>query len=182
MTLDSQSLHLSNAGYQQNLDLNLNFAQRQAFMANTMFSIDITYPAQALSSGFQQVYQLALNAPGFGFNNAPGTANFVAGTNVGYGGPTPDHTFTLTVDYSSALPAIIASVGAGNTPGYVQLVFAMNSDSNHPDFYFDNARLFTPAPEPSTIVLAGIACAATLSFAAKRRRKPIAEARCKSCQ
>ena len=106
-------------------------------MANTMFSIDITYPAQTLTSGFSQIYQVALNAPGFGFNNAPGTTNAVVGTTFGYGGPTSDHTFTLSFDYSSALPAIISNVGAGNTPGYVQIIFATNSDASHPDFYFD---------------------------------------------
>src|SRR5215470_5848555 len=68
VTLDSQSLHLNNAGFQQSLDFNLNFAQRQAFMANTMFSIDITYPAQSLTTGFSQIFQVALNAPGAGFN------------------------------------------------------------------------------------------------------------------
>jgi hypothetical protein len=171
VTLDSQSLHLSNAGYQQSLDLNLSFAQRQAFMANTMFSIDITYPAQTLSSGFSQIYQVALNAPGYGFSNAPGTANPVASTTFGYGAATSDHTFTLSLDYSSALAAIAAaSSGSGGIPSYVQIVFATNSDAAHPDFYFDNARLST-VPEPSSITLAALAGAAMGAFMLKRHRK-----------
>jgi hypothetical protein len=168
VTLGTSSLHLSNAGYQQSLDLSLNFAQRQAFMANNTFSIDITYPAQTFTSGFSQIYQVALNAPGFGFNSAPGTASPVAGSNFGYGGPTSDHTFTLSFNYSSALAAIAtAAAGSGGVPNYVQIIFATNSDANHPDFYFDNARL-SSVPEPSCLALLTLSAGALFT---SRRRK-----------
>jgi hypothetical protein len=162
VTLGSESLEVTQAGYQQNLAISLSGSQRTAFMNDNTLSFDITYPAQTFTSGFSQIYQLALNAPGYGFNNFPGTANPVAGAGVGYGGVTGDQTIHVSLNYSSALGSITPS------PGYIQLIFALNSDANHPNFFFDNVTL-SSVPEPTTLALAGLGGLASLM--ALRRKK-----------
>jgi hypothetical protein len=171
VTLGSSSLHLSHAGYQQNLAKKLEYTTGDvaAFFANDTFQIDVTYPAQTAVSGYQQIYQLALNASGFGFNNFPGTVNPVAGSNVGYGGPTSDNTFTLSFYYGGSIGA-----GAGQispTSSYIELIFSTNSDgATHPDFYFDNARLVTAVPEPASVVLAGLGSLMLIGIGRRCRR------------
>ena len=65
---------------------------------------------------------------------------------MGYGAATPVHTYTLTLNYASHLDVnggpIITS--GANADGYVEYIMATNSDTLHPDFYFDNARFYTP--------------------------------------
>jgi hypothetical protein len=45
-------------------------------------------------------------------------------------------------------------------PGWVEIIFATNSDGTHNNFYFDNAQLLVP--EPATMTLFGLGLAALL--------------------
>jgi Dockerin type I domain len=165
VTLGSSSLHVTASGYTQDLAIKLQnnpadtVANHQSllpdFFSNRALAIDITYPAQVAApgdqSGYQQIYGVALNVQGYGFVEQ-GNANPLPGTNVGYGNgmggelPTATHTYTLVINYGSHLDVnggpIITSGATAAT--YAEFIFSTNGDSNHSDFYFDNARLFTP--------------------------------------
>jgi hypothetical protein len=155
ITLGSQSLELNQAGYQQNLAIKLEYgtdvfnstSDKTDFANNRAFAMDITYGPYTgaqndLASNYQQIYEVALNASGYGFNSL--TINPVPGTNHYY--PTdgitasPAYTYTMSVNYSSAL----ASYTPGVNGGYAEFILTTNSDANHGTFYFDNARLYTP--------------------------------------
>lgn len=150
-TEGSQSLHMIKSGWNQNLAIGLNYNQRVQFMAHNKFKIDITVPADVVggedgTDGYAQIYNFTINAEGYGwhdqFTSVPLNFYFWEGSG--------QRTATLEVDYSaikSSMPAI---------PGYVELVFATNSSSNRGNFYFDNARLTDPIPEPATIALLGL--------------------------
>jgi hypothetical protein len=155
VTNGSSSLHVTATGYTQDLSIKLQMNptdpaanhpdMRPAFFTNQVFAVDITYPAQTQTTGYQQIYGVALNTQNYGFVEQ-GTANPLPGTSVGYGGPTPVHTYTLALNYASHLdvnggPIITSGASADS---YVEYVMATNSDSLHPDFYFDNARFYTP--------------------------------------
>ena len=161
VALGSTSLHVTATGYAQDLAIKLQDypadpvanhpSLMPAFFSNRALAIDITYPAQNATGGYQQIYGVALNADGYGFIEQ-GSSNPLPGTMVGYGDgqggalATPDHTFTLVINYGSHLDVgggpIITSGPTAAT--YAEFIFATNGDSSHPDFYFDNARLFTP--------------------------------------
>ena len=161
VTLGSTAIHVTASGYTQDLAIKLQDnpsdpvanhpSLMPAFFANRALAIDVTYPAQNAASGFQQIYGVALNAAGYGFTEQ-GSSNPLPGTSAGYGNgqgealATPDHTFTLVINYGSHLDVnggpIITSGPSMAT--YAEFIFATNGDSSHPDFYFDNARLFTP--------------------------------------
>jgi hypothetical protein len=153
-TLGSQSLEVSFAGYNQDLAIKLEYATDLSgnsamadFLKDKKFSIDITYPAQNDPSGYQEIYQLVLNATGYGYTNAPGPgqANPVTGTHVNYGaGPTNNNTFTLSFNYGSLIGTGQSQIPP--TANYAEIIFTTNTDgtSPHDQFYFDNARLYTP--------------------------------------
>lgn len=153
VTLGDYSLRLFyfTGGYSQNLAIKLqSVGAIPDFLANNTFAIDITYPAQSLSTGFQEIYELALNADGYGFHSVGGVP--YPGSHVDYGGPTSDYTYTLSFNYGSLLNANGGPIAAN--PNYVEFILSTNSDgANHRTFFFDNARLIT-VPEPSSIVLA----------------------------
>jgi hypothetical protein len=153
-TLGSQSLELQYTGYNQNLGIKLEYANDAFngngdltdFFNNRAFAIDITYgpysgAQNTLTSSYQEMYQIALNGPGFGFNNLTGTTNPVAGTHVeGFpsnGTASPAYTFTMSANYKAALDQF-------NSEGYAEFILSTNSDANHGTFYFDNARFYTP--------------------------------------
>lgn len=159
--LGSTSLHVTASGYTQDVALKLQNnpsdpvanhpSEMPAFFGNRALAIDITYPAQNATSGFQQIYGVALNAQGYGFIEQ-GSTNPLPGTNVGYGDgqggalATPNRTYTLVINYGSHLDVNggpIITTGA-NAATYAEFILATNGDASHPDFYFDNARLFTP--------------------------------------
>ncbi|HEY2762090.1 MAG TPA: dockerin type I domain-containing protein [Pirellulales bacterium] len=161
VTLGSTAIHVDASGYMQDLSIKLQDnptdpvanhpSLMPAFFSNRALAIDVTYPAQNATGGFQEIYGVALNAAGYGFTEQ-GSSNPLPGTNVGYGNgqggalATPDHTFTLVINYGSHLDVnggpIITS--GPNMATFAEFIFATNGDSAHPDFYFDNARLFTP--------------------------------------
>lgn len=146
VTSGSQSLHLSNVtGWGQTLALRLDYDQRVAFMANSIFSIDISVPANHVAGGgWTEVYAVTLNAEGFGWNDvvAPVAAQF------GFWDNSPVQTRTLTFDYSAAKASMPA------VPGWIEIIFATNSDETHSNLYFDNAQLLVP--EPASVTLLGL--------------------------
>jgi hypothetical protein len=155
VTIGSSSVHvMSLVGADQDLSIKLQNTplagsptgdERGAFFTNRAFAIDITYPAQSLSSGYQQLYEVALNTEHYGYHSQYGGTVPVPGTGVLYGAPTSDYTYTLVLNYSSYLDVNGGLIVTSGTPdGWVELIFATNADSNHLDYYFDNARLYTP--------------------------------------
>ncbi|MGD0463566.1 MAG: hypothetical protein ABSB74_13860 [Tepidisphaeraceae bacterium] len=155
------SLLLTKAGWNQNLAVKLEYipGDMAAFFANNAIQVEITLPATS-TSGWSQIYEVAVNAPGWGFKDL--TADPVPGAQWGWGGSGgPQTTYTLTFDYSAALASIPANAG------YVELIFATNNDGTHDQYYFDNVQLVT-IPEPAT---SAVLCGAALPLLARRRRR-----------
>ena len=157
VTSGSQSIHLSNiTGWDQTLALRLDYSQRVAFMANSIFSIDITAPANfsGSTSGWTEIYNVWLNAEDYGF-----IGQFTApAMQFGFWENSSAQTKTLTFDYSAAKASMPTE------PGWVEIIFATNSDGVHTDLYFDNAQLLVP--EPATLSLLGLGATVIL-----RRKK-----------
>lgn len=160
VTLGSESLEVTQAGYNQGLAISLSPAQIADFLNDSELSFDLTYPIQT-GSGYSQIYEIALNAPGYGFHAL--TADPVPGTSADVGNTTSTQTINFVVSYSSALASITAN------PGYVQFIFSSNNGNGAPDnFYLDNVQL-VQTPEPTTLALAGLGGLASL--VALRRKK-----------
>jgi hypothetical protein len=184
----AQSLQATGAGFNagSGLELQLSTAQIAALNANSYLTFTISVPPQAgITAGYNQIYNLVINAPGFGFT-AIGSGGNPAGTWGTYSQATgttqfnqngepnfyffnnyPFFSETVTFNYSSFLPAIQAG-----GEGYVQLVFQANNGGGAPNFLlYNNVELstvpFGTVPEPSVVSLLGIG-AASLLF---RRRK-----------
>jgi len=124
------------------------------FLAHTKFRIDVTYNSADWPSdtNYAQVYELSINASGYGWNdvggaNDPNGANGVVFTDtlnpsnpgqlplVNPGVPGTTLTGTWTWDYSG----IKSQITATPSSGYIHFVFALNSDKAGA-YYFDNAR------------------------------------------
>jgi len=142
-TVGSNSIKVTQTGWGQSLSIKLqNVGMVDQFLANDHLVIDYTVAA-GTQGGWNEIYRVSLNAPGYGFHDLQtGTVfhyDFWAGS--------AQRTNTVVIDYSAALPSITLP------PGYVEFIFALNSGGGQPDFYFDNAML---APEPATIALLGL--------------------------
>ena len=159
-TLGAGSAKITQAGYDQNLAFGADFATRQAFLAHDKLLFDVIYPATT-TGGFAQIFEVAVNSQYGGFVGLN-----LSGQGVGWG---PDGgaaiTRTYEYDYSSGSTNHKATWLANGLPGWVEIIFATNSDSTHGVFYIDNVRLVA-IPEPTS--LAGIGVASMLML---RRRK-----------
>ena len=133
-TLNNGSLRLDQSGYGQSLSIKLqNSGLVNAFMANSLFSIDVSVAADdgTITSGYSQVNSVSMNAEGPGFATVLGDTpvNFYwwSGSN--------ERTQTLVVDYTEFRQAITAT-------GYIEIILTLNTGGGAPtDMYFDNAQL-----------------------------------------
>jgi hypothetical protein len=174
----TQSLQLNHTGWQQNLAIKLEYTSPDMayFFNNTVFSLTWSIPA-GTGGGYNQEWGLYVNGGGgFGWTG-PEPATMISFTGngelSGTGGElddwsgSPVQTQTLSWNYSSILPALIAD-GNGPSSGYVELVLTSNTGGGSPGvFDFESATLSSPVPEPSTIAL-GVIGASSLLL---RRRK-----------
>jgi hypothetical protein len=173
----AQSLQVTASGFGgATLQLGFSPAQIAAFNANTVLSFTFGVPASASTTGYSQIYNMSINAPGYGYNNVPwtsttsvnldGSNNNSAGQPNYYWGPAgSERSQTVSFNYSSILPSIIAG-----GESYLQLRFTPNNGGGAPNsWYMNNVVLTSPAPEPTTLALAGLGGLASL--VALRRKK-----------
>ena len=186
----AQSLDLNVFGYegtfgQPTLELQFSPAEIAAFNANTLLTFTMSVPSDGATAGYWQIYNLVLNAPGFGYNNvgsggnqaatwgAHSTATGDTGNNQNgmpnfyfYTGVKALQTETVTFDYSSFKSAIIAG-----GESYLQLTFQGNqggfTGGPPDDIYLNNIYLSVPEPTTMSLMGAGIALTGLLI----RRRK-----------
>jgi hypothetical protein len=170
-----------NSTWSGTLGIGLGYAGHLSdFLANTEFQITFSVPA-GTQGGTPQVDQLQIFAPGLsgGYvtlaastltigGPAAADGNTVSqngGKGVGFNewSGSPARSVTMTWDYSSVLAAI------GATPSYVNLQLTTSSSGNSDPLVFNNAELLSPAPEPTTLALAGLGGLASL--VALRRKK-----------
>ncbi|MBN2019838.1 MAG: hypothetical protein JW749_06395 [Sedimentisphaerales bacterium] len=184
-TLGTYSLAVSpGSGWKQCLRINLESKTGAVadFLANTQFRIDVTYNSGdwPADTTYAQVYEVALNESGYGWHDIGGAhdqtgangAVFYDTLNPGYPGGLPlvdpgipgtTLTGTWIWDYSG----IKSQITATPSEGYIQFIFALNSNQAG-IYYFDNARLVTlPATSPSPADEAtGVGLTPTLSWTA----------------
>lgn len=167
------------------LELQFSPAQVAAFNANTLLSFTFSVPTGASTAGFSQIYNIAFNAPGYGYNNfmnggnaaatwgtysqATGTTSFNQNGEPNYyffAGQAALDTETITINYSSILPAIMAG-----GESYLQMTIQGNTGGGAPTIQdFNNVELTTPVPEPATLALAGLGGIMSM-FVIRRQKK-----------
>jgi len=152
------SLLLTQSGYNQNLAVKLEYipGAMAAFFANDALQVTMTIPASP--SGYTQIYELALNAPGWGFKALTADPVPFANFAVGVG----QTTYTLDFNYTAALASIPLSAG------YAEFIFSTNNGGGASnEYYIDNVQLVT-VPEPATCA---VLCGVAIPLLARRRRK-----------
>ncbi len=150
-----KSLQISKAGYNQNLALKLEYQAGQvaAFLTNHLLSFTFSVPSSAASgstSGYSQLATLSVNAQGYGFHDIPLTSLTSTGDvgnnqngqpNFYFYSGAPARSQTVTLDYSSLLPAITATAASG----YVELIFTFNNGGGAAtNYYINNVNLSGP--------------------------------------
>ncbi|HVU07870.1 MAG TPA: PEP-CTERM sorting domain-containing protein [Verrucomicrobiae bacterium] len=175
----AQSLDINYAGYGGGIQLNIAGipSDLTAFNNNHLLSFTFGVPASSDTSGYSQIYNLNINAPGYGYNNIPWsstTAVDLAGSNNNqsgdpnyYWGPAGSvRAQTVTFDYSSILPAIQAG-----GESYVNLTLTFNNAGGDlSQMYMNNVVLSGgPVPEPASMALLGLG-ALVGTFVIRRRK------------
>jgi hypothetical protein len=160
----STSLQVQKSGWNQTLSLKLQYTpgDMAAFENNHLLTFTFSTDGTGDSSGWDQINQFVINAPGWGFNMVP-FSDFTATGDQAANGVMPNFYFwgegfqsqTVTIDYSTILPQISAN------PGYIELIFTTNNGGGAPNYLdFNNVVLSGgPVPEPSTLALIGLGAA-----------------------
>ncbi len=167
----AQSLQITQNRF--NLGLALDLATIPADLAafNNNHILNFTFSAPAAlggtTGGYMEIYGIAINAQGYGFHyltlgppwpNTTATGDTQFNQNgmpcYIYSAGSPFETQTVSVDYSSVLPAIMAG-----GEGFIQLAFVSNNDGGDggdPNYFWMNNVTLSggPVPEPATGVLA----------------------------
>lgn len=160
-----QSLRINQSGFGSNLKYSLtsNPGALNAFLNGGLLSFTFSVPdavSTGVSAGFSQIFSLTINAPGYGYNNQP-WANATATGDVGnnqsgmpnyyFWNTAPVRSQTVTLSYSSILPAIVAGGYS-----YLELIFTGNTGGGAPAFYYMNNVTISAVPEPSALALVGL--------------------------
>jgi hypothetical protein len=155
-----QSLQIGHSGVSQCLAIKLQELPGgvAAFLTNHLLSFTYSVPAAAASgatAGYSQLFELAINATGYGFTSqsfANLTASGVTNDNQGnqpnfyFDSTSPVRSQVVTLNYSNILSAIAA------TPenGYIELIFSFNTGGGAPTNYFINNVVLSGAFESAT--------------------------------
>jgi hypothetical protein len=117
------------------LVVSLTPAQIAGFNSNSWLTFTFSVPAGTYTGGYSQLYNLAFNAPGYGYNNQSwanavemgNTNGTPPGTMPNFGfsnGANPVQTMVVSLNYSSVTNAIIAG-----GESYLQMTFQFNNGS-----------------------------------------------------
>jgi hypothetical protein len=136
----AQSLEINQAGYNQNLELDLATIPggRAAFLANHTLSFTVTFPPAAASgatAGYSQIYAFTFNSAG-GNTNIPWaafTGNSGNMPGVGYYSSFGGQTITVTWDYSQLLTNPLVT-----NSSFLQIWFTSNNGGGAPTNIFMN--------------------------------------------
>lgn len=120
------------------LELQMTAADIAAFNTNSWITFTFSVPGGTYTGGYSQIYNLALNASGYGYHNLSWTNalemgqtnNTTPGSNPNYyfnNGANSEQTMVVTINYASVTNAIIT-----NGEGYVQLTFQGNQGGGAP--------------------------------------------------
>jgi hypothetical protein len=158
------SLQVQKNGWNQDLSIKLEYTpgDMAAFETNHLLTFTMSVDGTGYASGWDQLYEVDINAPGWGYNKVP-FSDFTATGDQASNGNMPNFYFwgegfqsqTVTVDYSSVLPEISAD------PGYIEIIFTTNNGGGAPNYLdFNNVVLSGGlVPEPSTLALIGLGAA-----------------------
>lgn len=132
------------------LELQFSAAQIAAFNTNSWITFTFSVPAWT-TGGYSQIYNLAFNAPAYGYNNhswatvmeTGNTNNDSAGSgpNFYFSSNVPMQTQVVTVNYSDITNAIIAG-----GEGFLQMTFQGNQGGGAPDYIFMNSVVLSQTP------------------------------------
>jgi hypothetical protein len=170
----SQSLQIGHSGVSQCLAIKLQDLPGgvAAFLTNHLLSFTFSVPSAASSgstAGFSQLYELAVNAQGYGFNSqsfanltSTGDTNDNQGNqpNFYFYPGAPARSQLVTLNYSNILSAVTATAESG----YIELIFSFNNGGGAPTNYFINNVVLSgssgsvtnpPPPPASTNVVIG---------------------------
>lgn len=152
-------------GNPSQLELKLSTPQIEALLANSYITFTFAVPASSATGGYNQIYNLQFQFWQAGYNSGYGSTNLpwsnatAQGDTADNSGGQPNYYFpysgnpavvyqTVTVNYSSLLPAIQAGLNSGNY--YLNIEFQGNTGGGAPLFQDFNDVVLSQGPYGST--------------------------------